>query len=163
MPRCRGSGWPACSSTARRSPASIPDSSQHANRVPTWTPAAPAPQARPGIDPAILDVTRLEETFGGFDDEARSFLGDFVEDAGGMIDKVERALAAGKSKLARDEVHALKGASRSLGAVALGDAASEVQDLIDRGASSQAMAAVSRVREAREALARLVGSSMVAT
>jgi CheY-like chemotaxis protein/HPt (histidine-containing phosphotransfer) domain-containing protein len=131
-------------------------------------PSSPVPEqappmgGRPGIDPAILDVTRLEETFGGFDDEARSFLGDFVEDAGGMVDKIERALTAGQSKLARDEVHALKGASRSLGAVALGDAASEVQDLIDRGAPGQAMLAVVRLRAAREALARLVGASIAA-
>ncbi len=123
---------------------------------------APATAGRPGIDPAILDITRLEETFGGFDDEARSFLGDFVEDAGGMVDKVERALVAGQSKLARDEVHALKGASRSLGAVALGDAASDVQDLIDRGAPAQAALAVARLRAAREALARLVGGSIAA-
>jgi PAS domain S-box-containing protein len=127
-------------------------------------PPQPAPQTvgQPGIDPSIFDVTRLEETFGGFDDEARSFLGDFVEDASGMVDKVERALAAGQSKLARDEVHALKGASRSLGAVALGDAASEVQDLIDRGASGQAMLAVARLRAAREELARLVDASIAA-
>jgi CheY-like chemotaxis protein/HPt (histidine-containing phosphotransfer) domain-containing protein len=135
----------------------------------TTTPAAeaapsspPVPQTDgpPGIDPAILDVTRLEETFGGFDDEARSFLSDFVEDAGGMIDKLKRALAAGQSKLARDEVHALKGASRSLGAIALGDAASEVQDLIDRGANGQATLAVARLHAAREALAQLVEKSV---
>ena len=99
------------------------------------------------------------------DDDQRPLpnrLGDFVEDAGGMVDKVERALVAGQSKLARDEVHALKGASRSLGAVALGDAASDVQDLIDRGAPAQAALAVARLRAAREALARLVGGSIAA-
>jgi two-component system, sensor histidine kinase and response regulator len=151
LPRALELRQPCGASTSVYDPPTSPVSEQ-----------APPMGGRPGIDPAILDVTRLEETFGGFDDEARSFLGDFVEDAGGMVDKVERALAAGQSKLARDEVHALKGASRSLGAVALGDAASEVQDLIDRGAPGQATLAVVRLRAAREALARLVGASIAA-
>jgi HPt (histidine-containing phosphotransfer) domain-containing protein len=104
----------------------------------------------------VLDTSRLEETFGGFNDEARGFMTDFAEDADGMILRVERALNAGQRKLARDEVHALKGASRSLGAVALGDLASDVQDLIDLGDMERARALMPRLRQARIDLVRLL-------
>jgi PAS domain S-box-containing protein len=120
--------------------------------------AEAAAQAAPekAQDGRVLDTSRLEETFGGFNDEARGFMTDFAEDADGMILRVERALNAGQRKLARDEVHALKGASRSLGAVALGDLASDVQDLIDLGDMERARALMPRLRQARIDLVRLL-------
>ena len=134
-------------------------------RVPRGT-AAPlaaaagddAPHARSGLPaPAapVIDPARLEETFGGFNEEARAFLRDFAEDAEGMVDKVERALGAGQSKLARDEIHALKGAALSLGAVALGEVAGAVQDLLDRGDAAAARDQMARLRGARHTLAQV--------
>jgi response regulator RpfG family c-di-GMP phosphodiesterase len=112
--------------------------------------AEAAAQAAPekAQDGRVLDTSRLEETFGGFNDEARGFMTDFAEDAD--------ALNAGQRTLARDEVHALKGASRSLGAVALGDLASDVQDLIDLGDMERARALMPRLRQARIDLVRLL-------
>jgi HPt (histidine-containing phosphotransfer) domain-containing protein len=69
---------------------------------------------------------------------------------------VARPLTAGQPKRPRDEVHALKGASRSLGAVALGDLASDVQDLIDLGDMERARALMPRLRQARIDLVRLL-------
>jgi HPt (histidine-containing phosphotransfer) domain-containing protein len=103
----------------------------------------------------VIDPARLEETFGGFNEEARAFLRDFAEDAEGMVDKVERALGAGQSKLARDEIHALKGAALSLGAVALGEVAGAVQDLLDRGDAAAARDQMARLRGARHTLAQV--------
>jgi HPt (histidine-containing phosphotransfer) domain-containing protein len=123
-------------------------------------PAAPGP--RPGSLVPVLDQTRLAETFGDFNDEARGFLRDFAEDAAGMIDKAERALAAGQSRLAREEIHALKGAALSLGATALGSLAGDVQDMLDRDDAGAARASIPALRVARQDLAWLANQPQAA-
>ncbi|GGF33903.1 hypothetical protein GCM10011611_45190 [Aliidongia dinghuensis] len=96
-------------------------------------PAAPTPEraAAALIDPQILDVDRLAEAFGAFDDEARRFLAGFLDDVPGMVSEITAALGAGNMAGARDAAHALKGAARSIGAVRLGRIAGDVQDCID--------------------------------
>ncbi|MSP87965.1 MAG: response regulator [Alphaproteobacteria bacterium] len=93
-------------------------------------PAAPKP-AVPAIDPQILDLARLSETFGGLDGAAREFIAGFVADVPRMIRAIETALTASNSTKARDAAHALKGAARSTGAVRLGQIASDIQDCLD--------------------------------
>ncbi len=96
--------------------------------------AAPivAPQpARPAIDPDILDLDQLRQSFGAFDADALAFLADFVAGAEQMVERIAAAHAAGDAALVRHEAHALKGAARSTGAVQLGQIASDIQDLID--------------------------------
>jgi len=92
------------------------------------TPRAPAP---PEIDPQILDLSRLIDSFGAWDDDARSFLGDFLADVPGMVAAITTALAANDAKAARNAAHTLKGAARSTGAQRLGRIASDVQDCLD--------------------------------
>ncbi|MBM3571487.1 MAG: response regulator [Alphaproteobacteria bacterium] len=101
-------------------------------RRPAATPAAiPATPILPDVDPQILDVKRLAETFGSFDGAARDFLKGFVADVPPLITAVEQALSAQESRRARDAAHALKGAARSTGAVRLGQLASDIQDCLD--------------------------------
>jgi len=85
----------------------------------------------PAIDPQILDLARIAETFGSVDADARAFLGSFAGEARRMVDDAMTALDAGDAKKARHHVHALKGAARSTGAVRLGQLASDIQDCLD--------------------------------
>ena len=85
----------------------------------------------PAIDPQILDLGRIGETFGSVDADARAFLGSFAGEARRMVDDTMAALDAGDAKKARHHVHALKGAARSTGAVRLGQLASDIQDCLD--------------------------------
>jgi two-component system sensor histidine kinase/response regulator len=94
---------------------------------------APAPRAAalPDIDPQILDLARLIDSFGGWDAEARGFLVDFLADVPDMVTAITTALAASDAGAARDAAHVLKGAARSTGAQRLGQIASDVQDCLD--------------------------------
>jgi len=94
--------------------------------------AAPK-KAEPEIDPAIFELDRVKEMFGDWTSEAKDFVNSFLEGAPDMIARVETALAAADAKAAREAAHALKGASRSLGAARLGQLASDLQDMLDAG------------------------------
>jgi PAS domain S-box-containing protein len=99
-------------------------------RLPAEAPARPARPAAQ-IDPQILDLGRLADAFGSFDDEARQFLAGFLADVPDMVGQITTALGAGNLAGARHAAHALKGAARSIGAIRLGRLASDVQDCID--------------------------------
>ncbi|UEM21812.1 response regulator [Skermanella mucosa] len=92
-------------------------------------PAAP----RPRLDPAIFDIGRINDVFGGFDADARAMLAGFLDRAAELAADVERALGAGDPAAARDSVHMLKGAAASVGAVRLGGLAGDIQDCLDGG------------------------------
>ncbi len=94
-------------------------------------PEEPATPAVPAIDPQILDLARIAETFGAVDADARAFLGNFAGEAKRMVTDAMAALDAGDAKKARHHVHALKGAARSTGATRLGQLASDIQDCLD--------------------------------
>ena len=94
--------------------------------------AAPAKKpAAPEIDPAIFERARIEEMFGGWNDEGRDFLISFLDGVPAMLAKIDAAIAAADVAGARDAAHALKGAARSMGAVRLGQLASDLQDVLD--------------------------------
>jgi len=100
--------------------------------VPKATAAAPKKEA-PKIDPSIFEMGRIADMFGGWNDDARAFFGSFVEGAPGMLGKIDAAIAQADAPLAREAAHALKGAARSIGAVRLGQLASDLQDVLDAG------------------------------
>ncbi|MBM3600889.1 MAG: response regulator [Alphaproteobacteria bacterium] len=103
-------------------------------RRPARRPTARAPEpAFPEIDPQILDLDRLRQTFGGLDGAAQAFLADFMADLPVMVGRIGAALEAGDKNAARDAAHALKGAARSTGAARLGQVAADVQDCLDGG------------------------------
>jgi CheY-like chemotaxis protein/HPt (histidine-containing phosphotransfer) domain-containing protein len=86
---------------------------------------------RPEINPDILDLGRMQETFGGIDGEALTFLTGFVDDVPRMIDAIKAGLDAEDRDQARHAAHALKGAARSAGANRLGQLAADMQDRLD--------------------------------
>ena len=98
---------------------------------------APAPAAlskpspAPKIDPQVLDLGRLTETFGSIDADARAFLGGFAKDARRMAEAMQAALDAGDQAKARHHAHALKGSAFSTGAKRLGQVAADIQDCLD--------------------------------
>ncbi len=93
--------------------------------------AVPAKPAAPQIDPAIFERARIEEMFGGWNTEGRDFLVSFLDGVPAMLAKIDAAIAASDCAGARDAAHALKGAARSMGAVRLGQLASDLQDVLD--------------------------------
>jgi signal transduction histidine kinase/CheY-like chemotaxis protein/HPt (histidine-containing phosphotransfer) domain-containing protein len=96
--------------------------------------AAAAPKAaEPAVDPAIFERERLAEMFGGWTGDAKTFFNDFLGGVPAMIAKVDAALADADAPAAREAAHAIKGAARSMGAVRLGQLASDLQDVLDAG------------------------------
>ncbi len=91
------------------------------------------PVAAIAIDPQIFDTNRLVDTFGAITDEGWSFVKRFIGEAQGIVGRLNDAMAARAWAEARDEAHALKGASHSIGAVRLGQLAGDVQDCFDAG------------------------------
>ena len=83
------------------------------------------------IDPQIFDTARFTETFGPASDETRTVLAQFLEEARKMAAAVSAAMEAEDWAGARHHAHALKGAGSSIGAVRLGQLASDVQDCLD--------------------------------
>ncbi len=83
------------------------------------------------IDPQIFDMARFTGTFGPLSGETRAALARFLNDAGKMGAAITAAMAAEDWAEARRHAHALKGAGASIGAVRLGQLASDVQDCLD--------------------------------
>ena len=87
--------------------------------------------ALPKVDPQILDLKRMVDAFGSFDDEARAFLGVFAGEARRTAEALLATLDAGDQAQARHHAHTLKGSARSSGARRLGDIAADIQDCLD--------------------------------
>jgi HPt (histidine-containing phosphotransfer) domain-containing protein len=117
---------------------------------PTLSPPAPAPSAapRPILDPAFL--AGLAEDI-GFDSVLEA-LGLFREDAPMRITVIRGCLARDPGLLRR-EAHALAGASRNIGLVRLGEAASALQYANETAEPGPVQV---------ESLAALVGVSLLA-
>jgi len=100
-------------------------------------------------EPDVFDPDRLIESFGALDADALAFAGNFAADAENMIDRFLTAAESGDEKHARHEVHAIKGAARSVGAVHLGNLASDLQDMVDEGNVALAAMLGEGLKEAR--------------
>ena len=96
--------------------------------VPEATAAADAP-----TDATVFDLARIADIFGGYTTDAAELVQGFASDLPGRIAAIDAALKAGDAAEARDLVHALKGAGRSIGAVQLGDCAAVMQADLDAG------------------------------
>ena len=83
------------------------------------------------IDPLIFNPVPLKETFGALDADARTLLVGFIQSTREMATAVTAALDQANWSLARELAHALKGEALSVGAVRLGEVASEVQNYLD--------------------------------
>lgn len=91
------------------------------------------PEAIPLMDwdPEVFDPGLLGGLSGGLDDEAKALIVSAAESWGPRIAEAEAALAAGDTAGARKIVHALKGATLSIGANRLGRILSDLQDYLD--------------------------------
>ncbi|MDR3517927.1 MAG: ATP-binding protein, partial [Azospirillaceae bacterium] len=118
------------------------------------TPAVVQPETRPAplVDPQIFDVERFSETFGGVDAEAQAFLRSFLQSLPDMLARIDRALAAGDLIEVREAAHNVKGAARSIGAVRMGQLASDLQDAADEDDAMTAELLVSLLEPTREEL-----------
>ncbi|MEQ8584849.1 MAG: ATP-binding protein [Thalassobaculaceae bacterium] len=84
-----------------------------------------------GWDPEIFDPETLAGPDGRLDGEAKELIEAAANSWTGRVAEIETALAAGDTARARDVVHALKGASLSVGANRLGRIAADLQDYLD--------------------------------
>ncbi|MDM7945594.1 MAG: ATP-binding protein [Oceanibaculum nanhaiense] len=116
----------------------------------------PAVAAAPAIDPDILSLDRLAESFGAIDAEAIAFLCRFAEDVPARLVRLDAALQAGDAAAARHEAHALKGAALSIGATRLGQTASDLQDVLDAGDMDTAELLASSLPDSAEELQAVV-------
>jgi signal transduction histidine kinase/CheY-like chemotaxis protein/HPt (histidine-containing phosphotransfer) domain-containing protein len=105
-----------------------------------------------GLDRDVFDPDRLAETFGAFDGEAFDFVADFRRDLPERIAAVGAAMEAGDLARAHHLAHAIKGAARSIGAMRLGQIASDVQDALDGGDAATAAFMTGLLEPTREEL-----------
>jgi len=119
---------------------------------------APAAAAVPAydIDPAVLDLDQVAETFGGINADAIAFLSGFAADLGRLVAEVQAPCAARDLAQARHAAHALKGAARSSGAGRLGQIASDIQDCLDAGDGDTADLLAGMLPETADELAAAV-------
>ncbi|GHU07803.1 hypothetical protein FACS1894151_02700 [Spirochaetia bacterium] len=74
-----------------------------------------------------VDIEAGIENTGGDPDEYKEILGIFCIDAAELISKTKAALESGDIRLYTMEVHAMKGASRTIGAIEFGDFAARME------------------------------------
>jgi HPt (histidine-containing phosphotransfer) domain-containing protein len=110
---------------------------------------------------ATLDSETIEELSSIDPDGRDGFLSDllqtFLGDSRAHREAMQVALAVDDHKAVRERAHTLKGASRSIGALALGDACEALEHAARAERSQDALAAVEEELEAaHEAVARLL-------
>jgi CheY-like chemotaxis protein/HPt (histidine-containing phosphotransfer) domain-containing protein len=110
------------------------------------------------IDRHLFDPRHLDESFGADRAGGLAFLGLFLAKAPGMISSIETALAAADMSAGIGVAHALTGAARSIGAVRLGQIASDLQASFAAGDAKTARGTVGLLTPALDALVRATAS-----
>jgi signal transduction histidine kinase/DNA-binding response OmpR family regulator len=110
---------------------------------------APASTAAPAVnEPALMDFARLEE-FREFDDEeltmTREVIGLFLADTPQRLQAIDAAVAARDAEALSQAAHAVKGSSGNVGAVAIHEAAGELETLAKAGWPEDAAARAQRL------------------
>lgn len=120
--------------------------------------AEPLPAA--SAEPRVLDLAHLDRQTFGDRDFAREILGLYLDHVAKCLADLK---AAADAKAWRDTAHALKGTSRNVGAVALGELAAEAERLGGAGSDRDRATALARIEEgvARvgEAIARRLAAA----
>ncbi len=100
-------------------------------------PAAAASRATtpagPRVDPEVIDIAALTDTFDGDHAALSGFVADFLASADDMAARLTDHLHEGQLPAARAVAHRLKGAAQSATATRLGRLGSDLQDLFDAG------------------------------
>jgi signal transduction histidine kinase/CheY-like chemotaxis protein len=84
------------------------------------------------LDKKTVDLAVLLSTVGALDRDVAGLMFGVLDDLGGNIAQLNDALANSDLRTARSVAHAMKGATKSMGAVELGELFARIQDSIDR-------------------------------
>ena len=107
-------------------------------------------------EPKVFDLEHLRMVCGEDPAFEREILGDYLDQAEPQVARLEAAALASDPVELKFVAHALTGSSRSIGAVAFGDACAHLEAIAKRGALDEAPAALPRAleewRRLREAL-----------
>ena len=117
------------------------------------TPAGDAASEFPDLDPE-----RLQLVTGGEYGLEEELLGIFMESARETLQDLRTAIEAGDARLLRAYAHTLKGSSRTIGAVALGELACELERLGDTNNLASAHGALLSADAAFERMASAIHS-----
>jgi HPt (histidine-containing phosphotransfer) domain-containing protein len=94
--------------------------------------AAPAPTAS-RCDPALVDVSVLSRLLGNDPGTLRRLLGIYLSSLRSSVEELQAAFAANDVRAIGNIAHRLKSASRSVGALALGDLCAEMENACRAG------------------------------
>ena len=128
-----------------------------ADAEPDAAPAASAPEeGTPSLaalverqDKAVINLAVLLETVGELDRDVADLMFGVVDSLKDNADQLDAALAANDGKTARSVAHAMKGATRSMGAVEIGEMFSRIQDALDQRDFDGARSLVAGLEPAR--------------
>ena len=105
-----------------------------------------------------LDLERLQLVTDGESALEEELLGIFLESARETLEDIRTALEAGDARLLRAHAHALKGSSRTIGAIALGEMACELEQLGDSSDLASAYGALLSADAAFERMASAINA-----
>jgi HPt (histidine-containing phosphotransfer) domain-containing protein len=103
-----------------------------------------------------FDLERLQLVTDGESALEEELLGIFVGSARETLEEMRTALEAGDARLLRAHAHALKGSSRTIGAIALGELACELERLGDTSDLASAYGALLSADAAFERMASAI-------
>jgi HPt (histidine-containing phosphotransfer) domain-containing protein len=103
-----------------------------------------------------FDRTVLLHSLGGNEKVCREIIGMFLEDLPGQIESMEDAVKKGDPVLVQRLAHTIKGASASVGAVALQKAALEMEKAGKSGDMGKAAGMLDAVKETSEILKKIL-------
>ncbi|MBL8832737.1 MAG: response regulator [Rhodospirillales bacterium] len=98
-----------------------------------------------------FDFAALKQLYGGDSEELRQVIGLFFENGARLVDEMAAAAAARDAEAGKDAAHALKGASRTIGAFGVGEAANALETAFSTGDWAIASEGVGAVRSKFEA------------
>ncbi|WP_430397814.1 PAS domain S-box protein [Ferrovibrio sp.] len=153
--------WLPQAMALRRRPETKSETAAEKHVMPTAAQAIPLPASNGAghfEQFSAFDVAQIIDAFGSFDAEAKELVSNFVDELDARFTQIDGALSKGEALSAQKLAHALKGSSRSLGAVRLGAVAAEMQTALEatdiakaRGLQTELLAAGVALRAALSA------------
>jgi two-component system sensor histidine kinase/response regulator len=101
-------------------------------RAVTESMPTPEPTSSASV-PMAFDPAEAEARVAGDRELLRELVDIFVREAPGMLEKIERALAAGDAPAAHDGAHRLKGATSALAAITATPLADKIESFTEEG------------------------------
>jgi two-component system sensor histidine kinase/response regulator len=104
----------------------------------------------------ILDKKGLLDRLMGDENLASKILNEFVNDVPNKLMALKEALNNGDASSVQNHAHNLKGASANVGAIALQEAAKEIEVAVGNGSMEQTAAVISKLDEQFVALRKII-------